>query len=97
MLVIRVFRLIKGALIYYVFFIIIIVVTYLRVWFSSKGEMPSEITQRLTSMGFRIMKGNYDYAYDWSRRPSQEDILKLADQVHETLRDTHAIYKLETV
>ena len=73
------------------------VITYLRLWFNSKGEKPSEVTQRLTSMGFRVMKGNYDYAYDWSQRPSQEEILKLADQVHETLSDTRAVYKLETL
>lgn len=51
--------------------------TYLVVWFSSEGEKPSEITQRLLSMGFQPLEGQYDYVYEWPKEASVEDILKI--------------------
>jgi len=71
--------------------------TYLNVWFNSEGERASRITERLMSMGFRPMHGNYDYVYDWARIASMQESLALGDQVHETLKGCNVVFKLETV
>lgn len=71
--------------------------TYLVVWFSSEGGKPSEITQRLLSMGFSPVEGQYDYVYKWSEEASVDQILKIGDQVRNTLKGLDVMYKLETV
>jgi len=71
--------------------------TYLVVWFSSEGEKPSEITQRLLSMGFQPQEGQYDYVYKWPKEASVDDILKIGDQVKNTLKGMGVMFKLETV
>ena len=70
--------------------------TYLVVWFNSDGTKSSDITDRLLSMGFRPIHGNYDYMYTWAKEPKVEDTLKLGDQVHATLEGCNVLYKLET-
>ena len=71
--------------------------TYLTVWFNTGGKRTSDVTERLMSMGFRPIKGNYDYVYDWQREVKVDEALMLADQVHETLADCYVVFKLETV
>ena len=71
--------------------------TYLVVWFNSDGAKPSNITERLLSMGFRPQEGQYDYVYEWDTNASVQDILKIGDQVQHTLRGSSALFKLETV
>ena len=71
--------------------------TYLVVWFSTEGQPVSETTERLMSMGFRPMSGNYDYVYDWSRDVPMDEVLSIGEQVQETLRGCGVTFKLETV
>lgn len=71
--------------------------TYLTVWFSSDGAPPTEVVERILAMGFKPIKGHYDHVYDWRREPSLEEVLQLANKLHETLRGTKVIYKLETI
>ena len=71
--------------------------SYLSIWFSSDGTRPSEITQRLLSMGFRPMKGNYDYVYDWTESPNTEKAISLTEQVHATLKGCNVRFKMETL
>ncbi len=71
--------------------------TYLVVWFSTEGKPVSEVTERLMSMGFRPMSGNYDYVYDWSRDVPIDDVLGIGEQIQETLRGCGVTFKLETV
>jgi hypothetical protein len=71
--------------------------TYLVVWFHSEGGKPSEITQRLLSMGFEPQEGQYDYVYRWDSKASVDDILKIGDQIQNTLKGLHVMFKLETV
>jgi hypothetical protein len=71
--------------------------TYLIVWFSSSGAKPSDITERLLSMGFRPVEGYYDYVYEWDTNTDVREILKIGDQVQNTLKDSGAMFKLETV
>ena len=71
--------------------------TYLVVWFSSEGTKPSAVTERLLSMGFKPIEGNYDYVYNWDNAASLEEILRIGDQIQAALSDTKVLFKLETV
>ena len=71
--------------------------TYLIVWFNSEGAKPSDVTERLLSMGFRPMEGEYDYIYNWDSQANIDDIIKIGDQVQYTLKGSGALFKLETI
>jgi hypothetical protein len=71
--------------------------TYLRVWFNSEGKPASEITDRLLSMGYRPIQGDYDYVYDWAKQANVDDAIAMGDRVHQTLKDCKVLFKLETV
>jgi len=71
--------------------------TYLTVWFSSEGATPIEVVERILAMGSKPIKGHYDHVYDWAKEPSLEEVLELANKLHETLKGMKVIYKLETV
>jgi len=70
--------------------------TYLTIWFNSEGASPLEIVDRLRSLGFKPLRGHYDHVYDWGKKVDLEDILQIADSVHETLKGLKVLYKLET-
>ena len=71
--------------------------TYLSIWFHSDGSKPNEITKRLLGLGFRPVKGQYDFVYDWSKNANVDDIIRFADKVHLTLKGTQALFRLETI
>ncbi|VVB84993.1 Uncharacterised protein [uncultured archaeon] len=71
--------------------------SYLIVWFNSEGGKPSEINQRLMSLGFKPMQGTHDYVYEWRKDVEVEEILRFGDKVQVTLRGLDVMFKLETV
>lgn len=71
--------------------------TYLVVWFSSDGAKPTEVTKRLLGLGFRPVKGNYDYVYEWGKNARTDDIIRFGDKVQLTLQGTGTTFRLETV
>jgi len=71
--------------------------TYLVVWFSSNGIRPSEVTQRLMSLGFEPMQGSYDFVYKWEKRVSVDKVLEFGDKVFLSLHGTGVLFKLETI
>lgn len=76
----------------------IVVKTYLLIWFSSNGVRPSEVNQRLMSLGFQPMHGSYDFVYSWDGgNISVDQILEFGDKVFLSLQDTGAMFKLETI
>jgi hypothetical protein len=71
--------------------------TYLTIWFNSEGAGPVEVVERLRSMGFKPLRGYHDHVYDWGNKKAElEDILRIANSVHETLKGLKVLYKLET-
>jgi hypothetical protein len=70
--------------------------TYLLVYHSSEGAPPSEVVDKVTSVGFKIQKGYYDFVYEWDEQESLNEVLKIADVLHEVLRGTRTTFKLET-
>lgn len=71
--------------------------TYLVVWFSSEGAAVTDVTDRLMSMGFRPVHGNYDYVYDWGKQAAVDDAMSMGEQVQATLKGCGVTFKLETV
>ncbi|MBN3037589.1 MAG: hypothetical protein JW834_04030 [Candidatus Diapherotrites archaeon] len=71
--------------------------TYLVLWFNSEGRSATEVTDRLMSMGFRPVQGNYDYVYEWGKDASVDEAINMGDMVHATLRNCNAMFKLETI
>ncbi len=71
--------------------------SYLIVWFNSEGGMPSEITQRLMSMGFKAIQGEYDYVYEWGDSVNTDDILQIGDKVQHTLKGLNVMFKIESI
>jgi len=67
------------------------------VWFNSEGGRPSEITQRLMSMGFEPIQGAYDYVYEWDNSVEVDEILRFGDRVQMTLLGLGVLFKLETL
>jgi hypothetical protein len=70
--------------------------TYLTLWFSSEGASPVEVVARLRSLGFAALRGYHDHVYEWGRKVEVEDVLQIANSVHETLKGLTVLYKLET-
>lgn len=70
--------------------------TYLLLWHSSEGENPLEVMERLTRLGFKPVKGRYDLEYDHGKDVELIDIITLGNMVHETLKGTKVLYKIET-
>lgn len=70
--------------------------TYLLIWFNSNGASPSDVNQRLMSLGFKPMQGSYDYVYDWSNNVDLDEILRFGDKVHLSLQDSGVLFKIET-
>ena len=71
--------------------------TYLLLWYSSEGSMPSEVNRSLMSLGFKPIQGAYDYVYDWSDNVELDEILRFGDKVQMTLKGTGVMFKTETV
>lgn len=71
--------------------------SYLIVWFSSEGGKPSEINQRLMSLGFKPMQGTHDFVYEWGKKVDVEEILRFGDKVQMTLQGLDVMFKLETI
>ncbi len=70
--------------------------TYLSLWFDSEGTNPTTVAEKLRSMGFNPIRGQYDHVYDWGRSVDLREILQIGTAVHETLKGLKVLYKLET-
>jgi hypothetical protein len=71
--------------------------SYLIVWFNSEGGKPSDINQRLMSLGFKPLQGTHDYVYEWRKNVEVEEILRFGDKVKMTLQGLNVMFKLETI
>lgn len=71
--------------------------TYLTVWLYSEGAGPTVLVEKLQNMGFKPIKGHYDFVYDWKKTVELEEIFQIGNSVHETLKGLKVMYKIETV
>ena len=71
--------------------------SYLVIWFNSEGGKPSEVNQRLMSLGFKPIQGTHDFVYEWGTHVDIEEILRFGDKVQMTLKGLNVMFKIETV
>jgi hypothetical protein len=71
--------------------------TYLNVTFSSEGAKPSEIINRLRSLGFKPIMGDHDMVYEWTNGATEEDSLWFADKIQATLEGFKVLFHIETL
>ena len=71
--------------------------TYLILYFGTKERKPSEIEKTLSEMGFESEIGPVDFIYHWGEnQPTKEQILGLADKIAEALKDSGAMFNIDT-
>ena len=70
--------------------------TYLVIYFGTKGTKPSEVAKEVESLGFKTSFGSVDFVYEWKEKPTKEQVLELANKVHERLKKSGVIFNLDT-
>lgn len=70
--------------------------TYLVMYFGTKGVGASEIAKRVEKLGFRSAFGSVDFIYEWDEMPTKEQVLKLGDKLCVALKDSGAVFNLDT-
>lgn len=69
---------------------------HLTLWFNSEGKAPTSVIMKLQEIGFRPSMGKHDFVYSWKQGIGLKEISKLGDTIHETLKGSKVLYKLET-
>ena len=70
--------------------------TYLVMYFKAGNEKASDIIKKVESAGFKTTFGPVDFVYEWSKQPSKEQVLKLADKLAEALSGTGVMFNIDT-
>jgi len=75
--------------------------TRVQVWFYSEGASPSIIVKKLLALGFKPIKGAYDFVYTHSEEEMTDAdlgtaILEISDALHKALNSFKVLYNLDT-
>ncbi len=70
--------------------------TYLTLWYNSEGKTPAHIMMKLQDIGFKPSMGKHDLVFDWRQEIGLDEISKLGNAVHKTLKGLRVLYRLET-
>ena len=71
--------------------------TYLVMYFNAGKEKASDVVKKVESVGFECTVGPVDFVYGWKeKQPTKEEILDLAAKLTEALKDTGAIFNIDT-
>ena len=70
--------------------------TYLVMYFGTEGINPTETAKRLETIGFKTEFGPYDFVFDWKKQPTKSEVLSLGDKVANSLKDSGAVFNLDT-
>jgi hypothetical protein len=75
-------------------------VTRVTVWFNSEGASPSQVVTRLIELGFKPVRGAYDFIYEHEDDMDEDDlgsaILEISNALHKTLSGFKVLYNLDT-
>lgn len=76
-------------------------VTRVKVWFYSEGASPSVVMTKLMDLGFKPIRGAYDFVYEHSNDDANESdlggaILEIGNALHTTLSGFRVLYTLDT-
>lgn len=70
--------------------------TFLVVYFSANNESVSETINKIESVGFNSSLGPVDFTYYWDSEPTKEQVIELADKLNEALKNSGAIFNIDT-
>ena len=75
--------------------------TRVKVWFYSEGASPSVIVKKLLALGFKPLRGAYDFVYlhseeDMTEKHLGSAILEISDALHKALIGFKVLYNLDT-
>jgi hypothetical protein len=69
--------------------------TYLKLQFSSEGEVPSKIAKLLENLGWKPIVGDRDFVMIWDSGEGFGGVyLNKLDELHRTLKGTNVRYTL---
>jgi len=76
-------------------------VTRVSVWFYSEGASPSQVIHKLMELGFKPVRGAFDFVYEHSDENLTEDdlgsaIIEISNALHKTLTGFKVLYNLDT-
>jgi hypothetical protein len=71
--------------------------TYLVMYFGTGIVKPSEVVKKIERLGFKLAFGPVDFSYDWGeKKPTKENVMDLADKLHEAISFSGATFNLDT-
>ena len=70
--------------------------TYLIMYFGTKNITPTQVAEKIEALGFQTTFGSVDFLYNWESKPTKEQILELANKVSEALKESGAVFNLDT-
>ena len=69
--------------------------TYLKIQFHSEGAPPSEVIKRLEKLGWKPIRGDYDFVMEGGLGEGLgQSFRDMIDQLHDTLDGTDVRYTL---
>ena len=76
-------------------------VTRVSVWFYSEGASPPQVMRKLLDLGFKPVRGAFDFVYEHSdENMSEADlgsaIIEISNALHKTLSGFKVFYNLDT-
>lgn len=76
-------------------------VTLVSVWFYSEGASPSQVISKLLELGFKPVRGAYDFVYEHSEVDMTEAnlssaIVEISNALHKTLSGFKVLFNLDT-
>lgn len=70
--------------------------TYLVMFFGTNNKKPSEVAKAIEKLGFETAIGPVDFIYTWKTQPTKKQILALGNKISEALKDSGAVFNLDT-
>jgi len=76
-------------------------VTRVSVWFYSEGASPSQVISKLLELGFKPVRGAFDFVYehndvDMTEADLGSAIIEISNALHKTLSGFKVLYNLDT-
>jgi hypothetical protein len=76
-------------------------VTRVSVWFYSEGAAPAQVISKLLELGFKPIRGAFDFVYEHSDEDMSESdlgsaIIEISNALHKALSGFKVLYNLDT-
>lgn len=72
--------------------------TYVEMTFNSEGKSAVEVIKILEDLGFKPMRGQHDFVYEWgSEEPTIDQIKELLEKLHRRLQGAKVLYQVTTI